>query len=85
MCPQKIFGSVRFVNYTRGDCPANYNIEEISGIEENLCCPMIGVKGQIDIVTSARGFSPTMQSLAKAYNLPIEVLLIPHIPTFCHP
>jgi hypothetical protein len=74
MCKQKVFGSVRFVNYTRGECPLNYSIEEISGIEENVWCPMIGVKGQIDIVASARAMRPALQSGSeKTYNLPVEV------------
>lgn len=74
MCKQKVSGSVRYVNYTRGECSTKYSIEEISGVEENLWCPMIGVKGQIDIVASARAIGPALQfDSNKPYNLAVEV------------
>ena len=64
----KIRGMVKQVVYNKTDLHTGYNIDELSGIEENVWCPVLGVKGQVDLVVHAR----------KAHehsveNMPVEV------------
>ena len=65
---KKISGMVRQVVYHKANLQTDYDIDELSGIEENLWCPIMGVKGQVDLVVSARSSNDD-----STQNMPIEI------------
>ena len=69
---KKIIGSVRTVPVTKNDLKTVHTIDELSGIEENVWSPVIGIKGQIDLVVGARNLSIEGSDQVTNY-LPVEI------------
>ena len=60
----------------------NYAVDELTGTEETIWCPMLGIKGQIDMVLKTANYSQEDKDIdidkdshgpRKSYNLPLEV------------
>ena len=75
-CRVKLHGSSRNIKYTTGEYPMNYAVDELTGTEETVWCPMLGIKGQIDMVLKTANYSKEdkdTHSPRRSYNLPLEV------------
>ena len=75
-CRVKLHGSPRNIKYTTGEYPMHYAVDELTGTEETVWCPMLGIKGQIDMVIKTANYSKedkATHSPRRSYNLPLEV------------
>ena len=69
---KRLHGAARSVAFLKTDLNTVYSVDELTGIEENLWAPVLGVKGQIDLLIGARNVSAGNGVVASASNIPGE-------------